>query len=117
MSTCSAGERRSFPLTCVAHAAASAGSPVPAALVWNAPESNARTSASAGLRGASTRHLLPNRPRLLGLGDEHVPRGDVVVPLDQRRDVAAELARAAIERPHRIDDVIAVRIEDVFAVI
>src|SRR5262249_56769886 len=66
---------------------------------------------------AATEHLLANGASLGRLGLEIGERRDVVVPLDQRGHGADAPQRAAVEVPHRIDDVIAVGVEDVATVV
>src|ERR1700722_4310585 len=79
-----------------------------------------RWRASSFIRGASYRggeHA--GGEELVGLERfvvDFLEGGDAVVPLEQRGGVADALDGAIIEFPHRIDDRMIVRIEDVFAI-
>src|SRR5580698_6194798 len=113
MSACSSGRSLSLPATWTRAPATAAGSPAMGSVRRRAPERKPCKAASSG--GADTAHLVADRARLVGLGHEHGEGGDVVVPLDQRGDGAAAAERATVEIPHRIDHVVAVRVEDVRA--
>src|SRR5688572_7059434 len=103
MSTCSAGKSRSLPVTCSAHQRATSGASITGSARRNTRASSPWSAARSDTRlrgGAHSRRLAADGPGLVGLFEQAREARDVVVPLDQGRDLADALAGVAVEGPH-----------------
>src|SRR5437899_6113672 len=89
------------------------GSRPPARSGWSAPAASSATTASRtrrwisrseGMAGSRGEGAFRHSVRTRGFFQNHVERGDVVVPLDQGRLAPEALERACVERPDRLGD-------------
>src|SRR5881628_1725571 len=90
-----------------------ASSSVPGAMITACIQRWTRSSATSGairLQLLTSRDLLL---RLQNLGVHDLEGGYVLVPFHERGDTPGAPIRAAIERPHLVDDMVAVGVDDV----
>src|SRR5712691_13167602 len=85
-------------------------SPMMSAVTASSPSNRAAPNRCCSSRRFNMLALL-NRVSLRGLGHQHIERGDIRVPFDECRDARQAPHRIAIERPHVVAHLSAVRVD------